>query len=80
MLGIKVRQQFGVRLLLCVRRQAVGSHVIKVPNTVIDVVAMTYSILLLSNGGWRLAGVIGDTTEGGGRTECHLLSISDLQL
>ena len=53
MLGIKVRQQFGVRLLLCVRRQAVGSHVIKVPNTVIDVVAMTYSILLLSNGGWR---------------------------
>ena len=53
MLGIKVRQQFGVRLLLCVRRQAVGIHVIKVPNTVIDVVAMTYSILLLSNGGWR---------------------------
>ena len=53
MLGIKVRQQFDVRLLLCVRRQAVGSHVIKVPNTVIDVVAMTYSILLLSNGGWR---------------------------
>ena len=53
MLGIKVSQQFGVRFLLCVRRQAVGSHVIKVPNTVIDVVAMTYSILLLSNGGWR---------------------------
>ena len=53
MLGIKVRQRFCVRLLLCGRRQADGSHVIKVPNTVIDVVALTYSILLLSNGGWR---------------------------
>ena len=53
MLGIKVRQRFGVRLHLCVRRQVVGIHVIKVPNTVIDVVAMTYSMLLLSNGGWR---------------------------
>ena len=53
MLGIKVRQRFCVRLPLCVRRQANGSHVIKVPYTVIDVVAMTYSTLLLSNGGWR---------------------------
>ena len=53
MLGIKARHQFSARLHLCVRRQAVGIHVIKVPDTVIDFVAMTYSILLLSNGGWR---------------------------
>ena len=53
MLGIKERQQFSVRLPLFGRRQAGGSHVIKVPITVIDVVDMTYSILLLFNGGKR---------------------------
>ena len=53
MLGIKERQQFSGRLPLFGRRQAGGSHVIRVPITVIDVVDMTYSILLLSNGGKR---------------------------
>ena len=53
MLGIKVRHQFSARLHLCVRRQAVGIPVIKVPDTVIDFVAMTYSMLLLSTGGRR---------------------------
>ena len=53
MLGIQDRLGFSGRLPLCRRRRACGSHVIKVPNTVIDVVAMTYSILLLFNGGKR---------------------------
>ena len=35
------------------RRQALGIPGLKVPDTVIDFVAMTYSILLLSTGGRR---------------------------
>ena len=53
MLGIKDRQGVSGRLPLFGRRQAYGSHVIKVPITVIDVVDMTYSILLFSNGDER---------------------------
>ena len=53
MLGVRVRHQFSARLHLCVRPQEVGIPVIEVPDTVIDFVAMTYSMLSLSTGGRR---------------------------
>ena len=77
MLGIKERQQFSGRLPLFGRRQAGGSHVIKVPITVIDVVDMTYSILFLSNGGKR---ELLEILQRGWTDRVPSPNISDLQL